>query len=89
MIENVQNNRVAQMMGIGVPPRSDAADQAPASDLDATLQVDFADMVNQALQATETDSNAVAKAKELLQSGQLTTPENIRSAAENMLRFGI
>jgi len=89
MIENIQNNRVAQMMGMAVPPRGDATGQAPASDLDATLQVNFADMVNQAMQATETDVNAVTKAKELLQSGQLTTPENIRSAAEDMLTFGI
>ena len=89
MIENIQNNRAAQMMGMGVPPRGDAAGQPTTSDLDATLQVNFADMVNQAMQATETDANAVTKAKELLQSGQLTTPENIRSAAENMLTFGI
>jgi len=89
MIENIQNNYITQMMGMSIPPRSDAAGQSPANSLDATLQVDFADMVNQAMQATETDTDAVAKARELLQSGQLTNPENIRSAAENLLTFGI
>jgi hypothetical protein len=89
MIENIQNNHVTHRTGISAAPRSDAAGEPAASGLDATLQVNFAGMVNQAMQATETDANAVQKARELLQSGQLTTPQNIQSAAENMLTFGI
>jgi len=41
------------------------------------------------MQAVETAPNAVETAKELLQSGRLITPENIRSAAEEILKFGI
>jgi hypothetical protein len=89
MIENIQNNHLPQMMGVNAPPRSDVASQPAVDDLDATLQVNFADMVNQAMQAAETDANAVEKARELLQSNRLTTPENIRSAAENILTYGI
>jgi len=89
MIENIQNNLVGQMMGINTPPRTDTAGQPAVDDPDATLQVNFADVVNQAMQATETDVDAVTKARELLQSGRLTTPENIRSAAEDILTFGI
>jgi len=89
MIENIQNNLVGQMMGMNTPPRTDAAEQPAVSDTDATLQVNFADMINRALQAEEADADAVEKARELLQSGRLTTPENIQSAAENMLTFGI
>jgi len=70
-------------------PHADATNRSAADDSDATLQVNFADMVNQALQAAETDADAVQKARELLQSNRLTTPENIRSAAEDMLTFGI
>jgi hypothetical protein len=89
MIENIKNNHVTQMLGLNPPPRNDAASQSPGSDPDATLQVNFADMVNRAMQAAQTDADAVTKAKELLQSGRLITPENIRSAAENILTFGI
>lgn len=89
MIENIKNSHVAHRMGMNAGPHADATNRSAADDLDATLQVNFADMVNQALQAAETDADAVAKAKELLQSNRLTTPENIRSAAEDMLTFGI
>lgn len=89
MIENIKNNHVTHMMGINATPRTDAANQPAADDSDATLQVNFANMVNQALQATETDADAVEKARELLQSNRLTTPENIRSAAESIVTFGI
>jgi len=89
MIENIKNNHVAHMMGINAAPRADATSQPAADNSDATLQVEFADMVNQALQATETDADAVEKARELLQSNRLTTPENIRSAAESIVTFGV
>ncbi len=89
MIENIQNNHVAYRMGMNAVPHADAANQPATDDPDATLQVNFADMVNQALQAREADTDAVEKARELLQSNRLTTSENIRSAAENILMFGI
>ena len=89
MIDNIKNNYIAQTMGMNTTPQANLTNRPAAGDLDATLQVNFADMVNQALQASETDTDAVAKAKELIQSGRLTTPENIRSAAENLLEFGI
>jgi hypothetical protein len=89
MIENVKNNHITHRTGINAAPHADATNRPAADDLDATLQVNFADTVNQALQATETDTDAVRKARELLQSNRLTTPENIRSAAEDILTFGI
>ncbi|MBP7051118.1 MAG: hypothetical protein KBE65_08895 [Phycisphaerae bacterium] len=89
MIENVQNNHITHRMGMNSVSQADTSNRPTASDLDATVQVNFAGMVNQALQADETDVDAVQKAKELLQTNRLTTPENIRSAAENMLTFGI
>jgi hypothetical protein len=89
MIENIKNNQITHRIGMNAAPRADAAGRPAAEGLDATVQVNFADMVNQALQTTETDADAVQKARELLQSNRLTTPENIRSAAEDMLTFGI
>lgn len=89
MIENIQNNQMTRTMGTKTAPHADATNRPAANDLDATLQVNFADTVNQALQTTETEADAVARARELLQSNRLTTPENIRSAAENILTFGV
>jgi hypothetical protein len=89
MIENIKNNHVAHMMGINTASHADAANRPAGDGSDATLEVNFADMVNQALQATETDADAVQRARELLQSNRLTTLENIRSAAQDILTFGI
>ena len=89
MIENVNNNPVGRVMGMNTGPHADTVSRPAANDSDATLQVNFADMVNQALLASETDTDAVEKAKELLQSNRLTTPENIRSAAESIATYGI
>jgi len=89
MINNIQNNQITHAMGTNGLPRADAANRRVADDSDATLQADFADLINQAVQPTEAETNAVQKARELLGSGRLTSPENIRSAAENIVSFGI
>jgi len=89
MIDNVQNNQIQQAMGMNALPHPDATGKPAADGLDATLQVSFADLINQALQASETDTDVVQKARELLQSGRLTSPQNIRSAAAEILCYGI
>lgn len=89
MIENINNNHITHIMGMNSTPQTTGTNQTAAGKPNATLQVNFANMVNQALQTGEADTNAVEKARELIQSGRLTTPENIRSAAESILDFGI
>jgi hypothetical protein len=89
MIDNVHNNQIAQAMGRNVLPHTDATNKPAADRSDATLQADFADLINQAIQASETETDAVRRARALLESGQLTSLENIRSAAENIVTFGI
>jgi len=88
MIDNVTNN-VGQAVGKTSLPHPDPANMRPPSDSDATIQVQFADILNQAQQAEEADSETVQKARELLLSGRLTSPENVRAAAESILEFGI
>ena len=88
MIDNITNS-VGQALGKTPLPPPDSANMRPPSDSDATIQVQFADILNQARQAEEADSDAVQKARELLLSGRLTSPENVRAAAENILKFGV
>ena len=61
----------------------------PNNDADASLQVDFASLIDQANQTPQEDTEAVQQAQELLLSGQLESPENTRAAAENIVEFGI
>jgi len=58
-------------------------------DADASLRVDYASLIDKAVQIPEADSAAVQQARELLLSGELESPKNIRKAAENIVRFGI
>jgi hypothetical protein len=89
MINNIQNNQVTGAMGSGALPHAEAVNKRLTEQSDATAQVNFADLINQAMQATPADADAVQKARELLQSGRLTSLENIRSAAESIITFGI
>ncbi len=89
MINNIQNNQITQAMGRNTLPHADVTSKPAAERSDATLQADFADLINQAIQASQTETDAVRRARALLESGQLTSLENIRSAAENIVTFGI
>ena len=89
MIDNIQNSQITQAMGRNTVPHTDATNKTAVDRSDATLQADFTDLINQAIQPSETETDAVQRARALLQSGQLTSLENIRSAAENIITFGI
>lgn len=89
MIDNIHNRQASPMMGTSNSPHADAANRRLSEPSDATIQVDFADLMDRAARTTQADAHAVEKARELLLSGRLTSPENIRSAAESILTFGI
>lgn len=56
---------------------------------DASLRVDCASIIEQAGQIPQVDAEAVHRARQMLRSGQLESPENIQAAAENIVRFDI
>ena len=61
----------------------------PDSAQDASLQVSFGSLIEQAKQRPIEDGSAVARAKARIASGQLDTPENIQKAAQNILNYGV
>lgn len=61
----------------------------PQNDADVSVQVDYASLIEQAMQQPEEDAQIVEQARELLLSGRLESPQNITEAAENIARFGI
>jgi hypothetical protein len=89
MIENISSNQTSPILGNTLLQSADAAKSRPANDLDATLQVSYGDLIEQAKQPTVDNTDAVQEAKDLLLSGKLTSPENIRSAAQGLLDYGI
>lgn len=89
MIEKVDTNQIQNFLE-KTPSRLHSSPAAVSgNDADVSVQVDFASFIDTALQTPETDSQAIEKAKQLLLSGQLESPENIKQAAENIITFGI
>lgn len=89
MIENIRTNEIGQTFGKAPLPYPDPVNMRTPSDSDAAIEVSFADILNKAHQVETTDANAVDRARELLLSGRLASPENIRMAAENIIMSGI
>jgi len=89
MIDNISTDQLGQILGKTLLPQPDPANTRAQNDLDVALQVDFAGLIDRAKQASEADADAVQKARELLASGKLTSPDNLRSTAKNMLKLGI
>ena len=89
MIEKIDNNQIPEIpkeaAGKQVnPPKSPVENQA-----DDSLQVNYDSLIEKVKQTSPEDDKAVQQARELLASGQLESPENIRAAAENIVKFGI
>jgi hypothetical protein len=89
MINNIDINRVGHLMGQASFPTPDPVDTRRSNEADAALQVSFEDLINQAKNSAEADAATVEEARQLLLSGQLTSQENVQSAAQNILKFGI
>lgn len=89
MIEKIYNNQIQDFLEKPSSEQSNSAGALPDNDVDASLQVDYASFIDMAAQVQQTDAKAVQLAQELLLSGQLETPENIRAAAENIAELGV
>jgi hypothetical protein len=72
-------------------PRSsqESSPRAVVNNEQDASQVDFAAVIDAAMQTPQTDSDVLEQARELLESGQLESEQNIRAAAENIIKFGI
>ncbi|MFA5239033.1 MAG: hypothetical protein WC476_04905 [Phycisphaerae bacterium] len=89
MIEKINNNQVPDILK-ELSARQPSSSGTPAkTESDALLQVSYDAVIERAKQFTPDDAGAVNRARELLLSGQLDSPEFMRAAAEAMVRFGI
>ena len=59
------------------------------NDVDVSIQINYASLVDKAMQPPKTDNQRVQEARELLLSGKLESEEIIRGAAEKILTLGI
>lgn len=89
MIDKINNNPVSELMKEAFSRQPSGSRPSVDDNADVLLQVSYESLVEKAQQAPTEDTKAVERARQLLLSGQLDSPENIRKAAENILKFGI
>ena len=88
MIEKIDNN--SNLIKPKLPSRKcGSAEETTKTDAAASLEVNSADLIGKALQTAQDDAAIVQQAQKLLASGELESAENIRQAAENIIKFGI
>ena len=59
------------------------------NDVDVSIQVNYASLVDKAMQPPKTDDQLIRQARKLLLSGELESKDIIRGAAKNILKYGI
>ena len=89
MIEKVDNHQIQNFLEKPSSKLPASAAAVSGNDGDVSVQVDYASFIDTAMQTPKTDSQAIENAKQLLLSGQLESPENVKQAAENIITFGI
>ncbi len=88
MIEKIDNNQ--PLIESEASSNQTSPPNIPANnEADASLQVNYDSLIEQAKEIPPEDTDVIQRAQELLLSGQLESPENIRAAAENIIKFGI
>ena len=89
MIDKINANQIRDVLDSGSAKLPDPAKTPANHRPDASLQVDYASLIEKARHTSEDDDKAVQRAREMLLSGRLDNDKNIRLAAENIITFGI
>ena len=89
MIEKIENNQVPDILKESSAMQSSPSNISAKTGLDVSLQISYDSLIEQAKQIPPEDASVIQQARELLLSGQLDNPENIRAAAEAIVKFGV
>ncbi len=89
MINKINNNQVSEPLKEACARQSNCLRPSADENTDVSLQVSYGPLVEKAQHAPAQDASAVERARHLLLTGQLDNPQNIRKAAENILKFGV
>ena len=88
---DITNNVVFDSSSGGLEPskKPDSDGSAQAGAVDSTLRAAYESFIRAALETADTDSQAVAEACQVLETGLLDTAGAAQSAAEQILTLGI
>ena len=88
MIDKIDANQPLMESGPS-SKRSNSAGAVPDKNADVSVQVNYASLIEEAVKSPKTDPQLIQSARKLLLSGQLESSQNIRKAAESIIKFGI
>jgi len=89
MINKIDARQIQDVLARSASKQTSSAKSLTDSGVDISLQINYASLVDKAMLSQRTDAEVVQHARELLQSGLLESPENVRAAAENIVKFGV
>lgn len=88
---DITNNVVFDFGSGGLEPskKPDSEGSMRPGAADSTLRAEYESFIGAALEIADTDSQAVAEARQALEAGLLDTAQAAQSAAEKILTLGI
>jgi len=89
MIDKIDNNPIPELMPKAADKKPNASAEPGNTAQDVSLRLDYAALIEKAMNLQTEDTKAVQQARELVLKGQLDTTENIREAADNIITFGV
>ena len=89
MIDKININQIPDFRESSSSKQAGQTKHPAGEPVDASLQIQYASLIEQAVKSPPDDTDTVTQARELLLSGRLDTPDNIRQAAENIIKFGV
>ena len=88
MIDKIDLNQINKFLEKPATTSPNIKENSKEEKLDASLQLSYAELIKKAKQP-ESDAALVQKARKLIETGQLETRQNIKEAAENIIKLGI
>ena len=88
MINKINTSLIHEIMPNSSNRKQGSSKGVSKSGSDASIHVQYADLIAGAMDNPQAAEQAVQKAKSLLESGQLDSVEYIKQAAENIQEFG-
>jgi flagellar hook-basal body complex protein FliE len=89
MIDRVNTSQLQDILANAAAKQARNTEAGQDRSTDASLQADYAALIKQASDACADDQIRLQKAKELLDTGQLETLDNVRQAAQDIAQFGV
>ncbi len=89
MINNIDVHSIQNLQPRPAGKKDRDGHASDVSSPDASISVEYGNLIAEASQLQRADQHTVERAQELISSGQLDTPENIRAAALHLTQFGI